>query len=174
MEHDSESSPFRLLFTELWRHLIRCEIFVLNYFDSFTEYQKTVIQDRFSWRDFIALMNRAYIIVWTAQVIRLVNFGQSFITFYLRSGLGSPLDVSVFVLCYSVRATKCRSQKSGSWHNLLILVTWSSAAIYLAKCTDWSLIQVTSRTVICDIAHFLHPLECSANIPIYIMTFIYC
>ena len=32
--------------------------------------------------------------------------------------------------------------------HLLILVTCSSAAIHLAKCTDWSLIQVTSQTVL--------------------------
>ena len=71
------------------------------------------------------------------------------------------------------QSAKCRSQKSGIWNNLLILVAWnyfwkchemelepcwwghlsrcltvtcSSAAIHSAKCTNWSLIQVTSRT----------------------------
>ncbi len=45
-------------------------------------------------------------------------------------------------------SAKCRSQKSEIWHNLTrcLTVTCSSAAIHLAKCTDWSLIQVTSRT----------------------------
>ncbi len=54
---------------------------------------------------------------------------------------------------------KCRLQKSEiltcgqvvSWWGHLIrclAVTWSSAGIHFVKCMDWSLIQVTSRTVV--------------------------
>ena len=42
------------------------------------------------------------------------------------------------------------------------------------SCVQFSSMLVFLCYVICDIADFLQPIQCSANIPIYIMTFIYC
>ncbi len=45
-------------------------------------------------------------------------------------------------------SAKCRSQKSGICHNLSFPIETNGVFIHiLAKCTDWSLIQVTARTV---------------------------
>ncbi len=69
---------------------------------------------------------------------RQVTFGEAI----TNTGLPSSVWGITWLSAGMCHLRKCRSEKIENWH------TCSSAAIHLAKCTDWSLIQVTSRTVV--------------------------